>query len=427
MVLLRVLSSLAGKFGWRLIVAHFNHRLRGRAGDADERFVHAAARRLGLDYVSGAEDVRRLADEEGLSIEMAARRCRHEFLAREAKDNGISRIALAHHADDQVELFFLRLLRGAGSQGLAGMKAVSASPWARGVKLVRPLLECSRADIEAFAVEARVSFREDASNRSPEFLRNRIRRELLPLLRSKFQPAINGVVLRQMEILSAENELLEADVRRWLREKAVPFHRLPVAVQRRVLQRQLEEMPVAPEFERIEFLRRHPGTAVSVSRELSVWCDREGRVRSKRVAPSETSVGGKLVSLAGKAGKGTFGGLSWNWTRVPARNPRLPAFEAGTEWFDAERVGSEVVLRFWRPGDRFQPIGMRGTQKLQDLFTNLKIPRVERGRRMVATTPDGRIWWVEGLRIGEHFKLRPDTRNRLRWTWHRRHSKCGVQ
>lgn len=150
-------------------------------------------------------------------------------------------------------------------------------------------------------------------------------------------------------------------------------------------------------------------------------------MRSKRVAPSETSVGGKLVSLAGKAGKGTFGGLSWNWTRVPARDSRLPAFEAGTEWFDAERVGSEVVLRFWRPGDRFQPIGMRGTQKLQDLFTNLKIPRAERGRRMVATTPEGRIWWVEGLRIGEHFKLRPDTRNRLRWTWHRRHSKCGVQ
>ena len=147
----------------------------------------------------------------------------------------------------------------------------------------------------------------------------------------------------------------------------------------------MTDRSAGPPRPRICAMKCARSTAVSVSRELSVWCDREGRVRSKRVAPSETSVGGKLVSLAGKAGKGTFGGLSWNWTRVPARDSRLPAFEAGTEWFDAERVGSEVVLRFWRPGDRFQPIGMRGTQKLQDLFTNLKIPRVERGRRMVAT------------------------------------------
>ena len=92
----------------------------------------------------------------------------------------------------------------------------------------------------------------------------------------------------------------------------------------------------------------------------------------------------------------------------------------GTEWFDADRVGREVVLRQWRAGDRFQSIGMATSQKLQDLFTNLKVPRAERVRRVVATTASGEIWWVEGLRIGERFKLGVETRTHLRWSWRRR-------
>ena len=104
----------------------------------------------------------------------------------------------------------------------------------------------------------------------------------------------------------------------------------------------------------------------------------------------------------------------------------MPKFRQDKEWFDADRVGDQVRLRYWRPGDRFQPIGMKSSQKLQDIFTNLKVPRHERFRRVVATTADGVVWWVEGLRIGELFKLRPTTRHCLRWSW-RRHSNCGMQ
>ena len=188
MVLLHVLTSLASRHRWKLTVAHFNHCLRGGSSDADERFVRATAEKLELPFASDSADVRQVAKEEALSIEMAARRCRHAFFAGVAKARGIKQIAMAHHADDQVELFFLRLLRGAGTQGLSGMKQDAAAPWNPGVRLIRPLLGHAREEIVSFAQEAGIRHREDASNQSSEFLRNRVRHELLPLLRQLFEP-----------------------------------------------------------------------------------------------------------------------------------------------------------------------------------------------------------------------------------------------
>ena len=151
MVLLHVLHSLAPKNHWHICVAHFNHRLRGRASDADERLVLKTARSLKLRVVVENADVKTFATKSKLSLEMAARKLRHEFLARVARKHRIKRIALAHHADDQVELFFLRLLRGAGGEGLAGMKWRSPSPANKTISLVRPLLRFSKSDLAEFA------------------------------------------------------------------------------------------------------------------------------------------------------------------------------------------------------------------------------------------------------------------------------------
>ena len=140
LVLLQSLASLAAKFRWKLSVAHFNHQLRGRASDADEQLVRQSAAALKLPVVVGRADVKAFAKESKFSIEMAARKLRHEFFARVAKSQKISVVALAHHADDQVELFFLRVLRGAGGEGLTGMKWRSPSPADKSITLVRPLL-----------------------------------------------------------------------------------------------------------------------------------------------------------------------------------------------------------------------------------------------------------------------------------------------
>jgi len=128
MVLLALLQRLAGAHRWRLTVAHFNHQLRGKEADADERLVRDTANSLGLPLVAGSGAVKEHARRRGLSLEMAARELRHSFLATAAKNSGIASVALAHHADDQVETFFLRLLRGAGSRGLGGMDWLAPSP-----------------------------------------------------------------------------------------------------------------------------------------------------------------------------------------------------------------------------------------------------------------------------------------------------------
>ena len=419
MVLLEVIHRLAEVNHWRLTVAHFNHRLRGRNSDADERLVKRMAKSLRLPFVVGHGDVRRKAEAGGISIEMAARDARHNFLAATARKRGARTIALAHHADDQVELFFLRLLRGAGSRGLGGMRWSNPSPADKRITLIRPLLDCRKEELAKFARDERVPFREDASNVSTEFLRNRIRHELLPLLRRHYQPALDRVVTRQMETLSSESELLDGLAEGWCRTRSSEFADLAVALQRRVLQRELVALGVSGEFEAIEKLRVTPGRPIDLSDDVSVIHDGLGNVRHA-AAPSRSFANGRMrLRFKTKTGQGSFGGLDWCW-EMRAGKSGQPEFSAGAEWFDADKVGSAFVLRHWQPGDRFQPIGMDRPVKLQDLFTNLKIPADRRRRLVVATNSAGEIWWVEGLRIAERFKLSSDTQKRLCWRWQRK-------
>ena len=210
MVLLHALRELSERHRWRLTIAHFNHQLRGRSSDADEKIVRRTASALRLPFVVAHADVRSFAEKSRMSIEMAARKLRHEFLARVARERKISTVALAHQADDQVELFFLRMLRGAGSEGLAGMKWRSPSPVDGSIMLIRPLLDETKARLEAFARENKIRFREDATNAGLDMPRNRVRNELLPLLRQRYQPALGKAILRLMDIVSAETDFVMA-------------------------------------------------------------------------------------------------------------------------------------------------------------------------------------------------------------------------
>ncbi len=421
MVLLKLLQTLALKFDWRLSVAHFNHQLRGRASDADERFVRQAAHAAALPCRVGRGDVKALAQRNGLSVEMAARQLRHEFLARAARASKCRVIALAHHADDQVELFFLRLLRGAGGDGLAGMKWRSVSPADKRVQLCRPLLDVTKDDLERFAREHGVSFREDASNASRELLRNRVRHELLPLLRDRFQPGLVRTIPRLMDVVGADAEVAVAAARAWLKLPLASrrFAKLSVGLQRRVLQCQLQRQGIMADFDLIESLRMSPGRPTTTRPGLQLACDAAGRV--VRVLPTEEKFrrGRRVVALRSRSGRLDFGGVELDWQRLAVAGGRLPAPVGGREFFDASRVGSSIILRHWRPGDRFQPIGMETPVKLQDWFVNQKIPRDRRRQLVLATTRHGEIFWVEGLRIGARFRLTSGTERRLRWGWRR--------
>ena len=410
LVLLRILHSLAKKNRWHISVAHFNHRLRGRAGDADEKLVRQTAAALKLPFVVESADVKKFAAQSKLSVEMAARKLRHEFLARAATRQKTSVVALAHHADDQVELFFLRLLRGAGGEALAGMKWSAPSPADKKITLVRPLLNFSKAGLLAFARENKIRFRDDATNFSTDFLRSRVRNELLPLLRRNYQPGLNKAVLRLMEIVGAESDFVGTAA---VAMAKGDFEKLPVAIQRRVLQAQLAGLGVASDFDLIESLRQSADCFVSVGPHISISRDAAGKVVLRAEHISNFDEGEQAVKL-GRAGATIFGGRKFNWKLTAPAVIRAPR-QIQREYFDADKVGGEIILRHWRAGDRFQPTGLKSPVKLQDLFVNAKIPRARRRGLILAAAAAGEIFWVEGLRIGEHFKLTPQTRRQLVW------------
>ncbi len=444
MTLLQTLHALSAQHRWKLTVVHFNHQLRGRSSDADEKLVRKTTAALKLPFVAARADVRGFAEKSKLSIEMAARKLRHEFFSRTARERRIPTIALAHHADDQVELFFLRALRGAGGEGLAGMKWRSPSPVDDKITLVRPLLNATKVELREFAHENKIRFRDDSTNAQLDLQRNRVRNELLPLLRQHYQPALTRTILRLMEIVGAEADFIGQTARRWLDNlkrgqrapRPVPlparrgeggqrpgegndFGELPVAVQRRVMQLQLVELGVAADFELVERLRHAPDVLVSVSPNISVSRNVAGKISLRAQLPVGFKINEIIVNLAGRAGEVDFAGARFHWDFEGGNRPVRLGKQTGREFFDADKVGGQITLRHWQAGDRFQPIGLKSAVKLQDLFTNQKIPRVRRHGLIVAEAASGKIFWVEHLRIAGHFKLTPGTRRRLVWRWRR--------
>lgn len=423
MVLLDGLHSLGGARHWRMVVAHFNHRLRGEESDRDAAFVAAAAHRYGLKIVSGEGEVRQWAREHRISLEMAARNLRHAFLADSAKSQGVNKIVLAHHADDQIETFLLRALRGSGAAGLGGMRVHSPSPADPEIALVRPLLRVPGRCLDAYARENRLDFREDCTNQSHAALRNRLRHRIIPAIRSQFgeDPWIG--ILRSMEILAAEGDCIAEVARAWLRERTPDYDALPTAVQREVLRHQGRTLGRELDFTHLEHLRRNPEATICLAPE-DYWKRTSAGELIRHCPASPVPEPSPCLSvvqadLTKVEGSFCFGRLEVSWRIESGGEAHIQRYRSrpNGEVMDADKVGPRLELRGWKPGDRMQPLGLTGHAKLQDLFVNAKIPVSERRLRVVAARTGGEILWVEGLRIAESVKVDRQTRRCLLWQW----------
>jgi len=283
--LVRALASLAPEFGFVPAVLHLNHKLRGTDSDADQSFVASLAAQLGLEFVAESTDVAARANAEGTSLEAAGRRARYGFFLRAAATHRLDRVATAHTRDDQAETVLLRLLRGAGPSGLAGihracdLASLIRAPLPpllreRGVapRLIRPLLSISRAEVEEFLRSLGQDFRQDASNLDPRFLRNRIRSHLLPALERDYNPQLRQALSETAEVAADENAWIEELVSTIIppgadsaaaaslasSEQGIElaiFRAQPVALQRRILRRLCQPYGLALDFAQLESLR----------------------------------------------------------------------------------------------------------------------------------------------------------------------------
>lgn len=420
--LVHALFALAPEFALEVAVGHVHHGLRPSA-DEDAAFVQDLAGRLDLRFL-----VRRLADLRGPNLEARARAARYAALADMARELGATVVATGHTLDDQAETVLLRLLRGTGVGGLAGILPRRAL--APGLDVIRPLLWTRRAELGAFLSRLGQPWREDETNRDTAVQRNRVRHTVLPLLASE-NPRLPEALGHLAEVVRAEEEVWARWVEETKRACASPvdggwrvrrdaFAGLPVALQRRFL-RELARVgnPAGPSFVHTEEARRlvccgRTGSEVVLPGGVCVRVEADtfwvGRAEDRsRPEPVQLPVPGRVLSPE-------LGLL------VEAAVEPVGLSERRGEWeaaLDVRWASSPLLLRTRRPGDRIRL--SRGSRKLQDLFTDLKVPRWERDRVAVVATEDGVVLWVVGRRVSEAARPAPGAEHCLRlraWPLH---------
>ncbi len=410
-VLLDVLDGL----GHRLHVAHLDHALRSDSA-TDGRFVADEAQRRGLPCSVERRDVGAYARSEGLSLEESGRRQRYAFLDQVADRVGAEFIALGHHADDQAETVILRLLRGSGATGLGGMEIV------REGRYLRPLLHVRRAEIERYARQRGLRYREDSSNRDWRFLRNRVRGELIPLLKS-YNSNIAEVLNRTAALLKAEDDLLAGLAQEALDtvicercndKVALDSNRLlayHIAIQRRVLRAVLQGLAAAEgpfDFARVEQVRNWIGDGDKRLRVLGAGLRAQGCGARYILRRGQRSPISRCFEIPGVLMLREHGVK----IRVQIVSPEHfdKAQLGGAQVaLDADRLGARVQVRSLRPGDRFQPLGMEGHKKLSDFLIDAKWPKISRDEVLVLARGE-EIAWVVPLRSSHAFRIKSTTR-----------------
>ena len=426
MVLLHLLNACRQTFNLSLIVAHVNHGLRPDESEKEAELVRKECERLRFPFECGTFDAKEFQRVGKFSLQEAARRLRFHFFEEILQKYDAQKIALGQHADDQVETVLLRLMRGAGVQGLKGILP------AREGKVIRPLLEVWRHEIEAFAVKNRVPFLTDSSNLKKDYLRNRLRLSLIPLLEKEYQPNFKEILLRTSAILRGENDYLEQEAekiyQKLVEEKGASlvfqypdYRSLHPAIQWRVIQKMLrtiygeekEDLEISQTFKRL----RQPPPSFLLEFPLGVCMEKRyetvslGKKKVQTIPPFEVEIvipGRTLIKEIGREVVTEEADVGGEF-EVPRTSPE-------TAFLDYHVLQFPLRIRNFRPGDRFQPLGVKGSQKLKEFFIDHKIPRFERSKIPLLISGE-RIVWVVGYRIDDRFKVTERTRRVLKATF----------
>lgn len=416
--LLSALHCLGAEFGITVFPAHFNHGQRGADADADEAFCRQLAQKYGLSLEVGKIDV--AAVPRGMSPEDYFRRERYAFLDLVASKHSANKIALGHHRGDQAETILINMLRGGGPAGLKGILPM------RDGLYIRPLIEVSRREISAYLEKEGTGFREDASNASGIYLRNRVRQELIPFLKEKYNPSIEKNLSRMAEILRREDEWFDMYVGEIASSEHIEradgkislsveyFKTLHAAPAFRLVKMLLEG--ARPEgagfsFSHIESVVRlisagKTGKRISLPYGIAVRKDYDRVVITCREDEKHRDYEYGVTIPSAVIIKERQMTLRFSWQ--PAASVDYGVY--GRVFFDEDKISGPLVLRNRRKGDSFAPLGMSGTQKVKKLFIDRKIPRRERDR--IALLADGKsIIWIENLHLSERVKITPGTKN----------------
>lgn len=419
MALLHMLSSLAQSSSLTIIAAHVNHGFRPEASAKELEVVRAYAEQLKVTCETITLDLPSYIEETGLNGQVAAREKRYAFLHEVAERHGASRIALAHHGDDQSETVLMRVIRGTGLTGLAGILSKRRE---KNVELIRPMLRMNKSDILRYCEEQEVPYCLDGSNKERYYFRNVIRLDILPYL-SQFNPQLPQSLQRLAEVAGAEDDWMEKQtealfarlVSRSPEECALSCNDLSglhVALQRRLIKLILSYLSKETEnisFEQIETMRlaasdQAPATW-RIDAGAGVRCAREYDVmRWLTVSPNTLNDASGFFCEVGRDDASlTIESISWDFLLgySSANHSHRPAsrYEA---YFDAAQLTYPLIVRNRLPGDRIQVLGLNGSKKVQDMFVDEKIAPSERELYPLLFDSAGRLLWIPGIRRSSH-------------------------
>lgn len=410
-------------------VAHCNFNLRGEESDGDERLVREWAGQWNLRMHVNSFDTVSYARKHDVSIEMAARELRYSWFAELCLEHGYRYVAVAHHADDNAETLIMNMVRGTGLKGMTGMGLVSDLPCTEGhvqAKLIRPMLEFSRKQIEGYVLAHRIPYRTDSSNLSVEYRRNRIRHEVFPVL-EKLNPSFVATLNREMTYLSDASDI----VRDWCGTAAETVVTgsdgcggLRISVSRLLSYRQWRYL--------LYHILEPYGFNSSVLSSLENLLESDRTISGKRfvsgthqvqterdvlvVSPLSEDFHAEEELVVEEAGLYRFNDVTFTVEVCPWTADMPLVQPDGVQIFDASRLDFPLTFRTWRQGDWMIPLGMRGKRKISDMFSDMKYDSAAKKAAVVldAMSDDSRVAALLWVRMDSKYKVDSGTRYVIR-------------
>ncbi len=404
-----VLFHLLKDSGFQVGLAHCNFKLRGKDSDLDEKFVEETALNFKIPFYSTSFDTSRYGREKGISIQMAARELRYDWLEKIRIQNKFNYIAIGHNQNDSVETFLVNLARGTGIRGLTGIKAKKES-------IVRPLLFAGRKEIENYVKENGILYREDVSNVSTKYKRNKIRHKMIPLF-EELNPGFIGNALDTIEKLNDVERVYDTFVNHWKKKLVID--------QQHELVIKIDELEKLPGYRSLlfEILQDYHFSPCMMKDIISSLHSRAGKkfyssshelVKDRGqllIIPLENKENEVYIykELPGQIKEP----LHMDFHLVSGRDYRILQ-DSMVGQFDFDKIKFPLILRKWREGDVFQPLGMRNKKKISDFFVDQKFSLPGKQRAwLLCSGEETNIIWIVGHRIDDRFKVQKDSREVL--------------
>lgn len=414
--LLHFLNKFQKKFRIEIGAAHVNHLLRGKESDRDELFCKTICREISIPFFSIRKKVKSYSLKHKISLEAAGRKIRYDFFEKISNQHRYNKIATAHNADDNTETVLLNLIKGAGLKGISGIPIKRKN-------IIRPILALSKNEILNYLGNNLFEYRTDSSNLSNEYERNFLRNEIIPLIQKNINPAITNSVLNtsiNLQRLNAGLSEISANLKSKI--KVIPGVKVSIPVGFIVdenefissyLIKEIVDENFSVKFESNDIkkilllVNKTSGKSEELSSKLVGYRERDKIIIKKKSA--DLTPEKKIISVGDKIkinGR-VFSILKYKFEKVQLSSSK------NIEYISADKLKDNFIIRNWRKGDKFYPIGMKGSKKVSDYLNDIKINSFEKKDQLVLEN-DGKIVWIIGQRLDDRFKLKSNSKKVLK-------------